>query len=278
MLYLYDNSTDTFSPLYRTAYENLDEHIDPQVIEDTSLSELVFFASLTDIFTIAKRRSAIRGRFTKDADGSPLIERIVLTDDERDWYDDILPRGAVEVFKKLSAFSKDIPHAYKYGITFGAKSASGSIESVVDKIVTDSSLSLIPSALIGHKFVITSDGELKDQQRTIVDNAANAIALDEAWEQDITGLTFNVYTPSDDYVMYKVKRDQNWDANMLQACDNAILEALISFALKEWYLINRYGDDYAIEEDKYQKQLTEIKSSLNKGKTPYRRPADFFVV
>ncbi len=278
MLYLYDNTTDTFSPLYRTAFENLDEMIDPPAVIDSTVYDLVFFASLTDIFTIAKRRSAIRGRFAKDNDGSPLIERIALTDDERDWYDDILPRGAAEVFKKLSAFAKNIPHAYKYGITFGAKSAAGSVESVVEKIITDSSLALIPSALIGHKFVITSDGELKDQQRTIVDNADNAILLDEAWEQDITGLSFNVYTPSDDYVTYRVNLDSNWDSNMLQACDNAILEALVAYTLKEWYLINRYGDDYAIEEDRYQKQLMKVKSSLSQGKKPYRRPADFFAV
>lgn len=278
MLYLYDNTTDTFSPLYRTAFENLDEMINPQAVIDTTVYDLVFFASLTDIFTMAKRRSAIRARFAKDEAGNPLVEKIAITDDERDWYDDILPQGAGEVFKKLSAFAKDVTNAYKYGVTFGAKSAAGSVESVVEKIITDSSLALIPSALIGHKFVITSDGELKDQQRTIVDNADNAILLDEAWEQDITGLSFNVYTPSDDYVTYRVNLDSNWDSNMLQACDNAILEALVSFTLKEWYLTNRYGDDYAIEEDKYQKQLMKVKSSLSQGKKPYRRPADFFAV
>jgi hypothetical protein len=78
--------------------------------------------------------------------------------------------------------------------------------------------------------------------------------------------------------MYGVKMDNNWDPNMLQLCDKAILEALVSFTLKEWYLANRYGDEYTIEEAKYQKQLLEVKSSLNRGKIPYRRPADFFAV
>jgi hypothetical protein len=100
MLYLYDNTTDTFSPLYRTAFENLDEMINPQAVIDTTVYDLVFFASLTDIFTMAKRRSAIRARFAKDEAGNPLVEKIAITDDERDWYDDILPQGAGEVFKK----------------------------------------------------------------------------------------------------------------------------------------------------------------------------------
>lgn len=277
MLYLYDNTTDTFSPLYRTAFENLDEMINPPAVIDTTVYDLVFFASLTDIFTMAKRRSAIRARFAKDEAGNPLVEKIAITDDERDWYDDILPQGAGEVFKKISAFAKNVTNAYKYGVTFGAKTASGTVESVVGVTITDSSLSLTPSALKGHKLVITSD-DLKDQQKTIADNTANTITLEEAWEQDITGLSYNVYAPSDDYVMYGVKMDNNWDPNMLQLCDKAILEALVSFTLKEWYLANRYGDEYTIEEAKYQKQLLEVKSSLNRGKIPYRRPADFFAV
>jgi len=48
---------------------------------------------------------------------------------------------------------------------------------------------------------------------------------------------------------------------MLQSCDNAIIESLVAYTLKEWYLINRYGDDYAIEEDRFQKQLMKVKSS-----------------
>ncbi len=276
MIQLYNNDTDTFSPLYRTAFENLDEMIDPQT-EDSTVYDLVFFASLTDIFNIAKRRSAIRGRFAKDEQGNSLIEKLAITDDERDWYDDVLPQGAVEVYKKLSAFAKNVTDAYKYGVSFGVKNASGTIESVADTVITDSSLSLVPSALKGHKLVITSD-ELKDQQKTIADNTANTIVLEEAWEQDITGLNYNVYNPGDDYVMYSVKLDSNWDRNMLQSCDSAIIEALVAYTLKEWYLINRYGDDYAIEEDKYQKQLMKVKSSLSQGKKPYRRPADFFAV
>jgi len=278
MLYLYDNNTDTFSPLFRTAFENLDELIDPQAVVDPAVYDLVFFASLTDIFTIAKRRSAIRARFAKDEEGKPLIDKIAITDDERDWYDDVLPQGALEVWKKLSAFAKDVTNAYKYGVTFGAKTASGTVESISGTSIIDSSLTLTPSALKGHKFVITSDGDLKDQQKTITDNTANTIILEEAWEQDITGLTYNVYNPAEDYVMYRAKLDSNWDRNMLQSCDNAIIESLIAYTLKEWYLTNRYGDDYAIEEDRYQKQLIKVKSSLSQGIKPYRRPADFFAV
>ena len=281
MLYIYNNNDDTFKPLFRTAFENLDEFIDPQTIVDTTMYDLVFFASLTDIFNIAKRRSAIRARFAKDQEGKPLIEKIAITDDERDWYDDVLPMGATEVFKKLSAFAKNVTNAYKYGVTFGPKTASGTVESIdstVGTTITDSSLALTPSTLQGHKLVITSDGDLKNQEQAIVDNTATTIVLEEAWEQDITGLSYNVYNPSEDYLMYSIKLDNNWDANMLQNCDNAIMEALVAYTLKEWYLINRYGDDYAIEEDRYLKQLMKVKSSLGQGVKPYRRPADFFAV
>ena len=276
MLYLYNNDTDTFSPLYRTAFENLDEMINPQEEVDSSVFNLVFFASITDIFTIAKRRSSFRGRFAKDGNGNSLIDNLAITDDERDWYDDILPVAAAEVCKKLSAYAKNVSNAYKYNVTFGEKSASGIIESVTDTVITDNTLSLTPSALTGHKLVITS-GDIINQKKTIIDNTETTITLQEAWEQDITGLSYNVYTPSDDYVMYSVQLDDNWDSNMLQLCDNAILESLVTYVLKEWYLTHRYIDDYTIEEGKYQKQLSLVKTSLGQGKKPYRRPTDFFI-
>ena len=275
MILLYNNTTDTFKDLYRHPYENIDEYVSPVDVEALEY-DVLFFTNLTDAFIIAKRRSAIRGRFAKNKDGTPLIESIALTDDERDWYDDILPAGASEVFKKLSAFAKKITYAYKYGVTFGGKVAVGTVESVVGTVVTDSALVLTPSALKNHKFVITSDNLLKDQEQTILDNTVNTITLTLPWEQDITGMSFSVYNPAEDYILYTVKMDSNWDTNMLHNCESAIMEALVSYTLKEWYMANRYVDEYAIEQDKYQKNLLLVKSSLGQGMISYRRPTDFF--
>jgi len=274
MILLYNNSDDTFKDLYRHPYENLDEYISPAEGIAT-VYDILFFTSITDIFIISKQRSAVRGRFAKDPQGNSLIESFAITDDEKDWFDNILPGGASEIFKKLSAFAKNVSNAYKYGVTFGGIVASGTVESVQEAIVTDSNLSLVPSALKGNKFVITS-GAQTGEERLILDNTETTITLEFPWEQDITGLTYNVYNADENYILFTVKMDSNWDLNMLQNCESAIMEALISYALKEWYLSNRYLEDYTIEEDKYQKHLVKVKSSLNQGVKPYRRRARFF--
>lgn len=274
-LYLYNNETDMFSELFRRAYENIDEIINPQTL-DEDVYDVIFFVSLTDIITITKRRSAIRSRFAKDKNGVPLVESLAITEDEEDFLSDILPEGSAEIWKKIAPFGRDTEDAYKYGVTMGTKPATGTIDIAVGAILTDSSLALTPNALIGYVLVITSAGDMEGQQKAIVANTATTITLESAWEQDVTGLNFNVYDPATDYVLYTVKLDSNWDINMLQNCDKDIQEALVSFCLKEWYLINRWMDDYAIEDGHYQKSLAKIKSDLSHGKTPYRRPTDFF--
>ena len=275
MLYLYDNSADTFTELFRRAYQDIDEIIEPKTL-DEDVYDILFFASLTDIFTIAKRRSAIRSRFAKDNEGKPLVDSFALTDDEKDWFSDIMPEGSAEIWKKLSAFGRDTEDAYRYGVTMGTKPATGTIDIVAGAVLTDSSLTLTPSALIGYVLVITSAGDMEGQQKSIIANTANTITLESAWKQDVTGMDFNVYDSATDYVLYTVKLDSNWDINMLQSCDKNIQEALVSFCLKEWYLINRWMDDFTIEDGHYQKSLAKIKSDLSHGKKPYRRATDFF--
>ena len=277
---LYNPIDDTFKDYYRTPYENLDEMIDPPVeAAEGEDYEILFFASLTDIFTIAKRRSAIRGRFAKDQEGKPLIEGFALTDDDRDWYDDAMPTGAREVFKKLQAYAKDVTQAFKYGVTFGGKLITGTVDVVNGTLITDNSLALVASALQGKKLVIsTATSELFEQFRTILDNTINTITLATPWEQDITGLDFAVYDPAEDYVLFSVKIPGEWDSNQLHSIESSINEALVSHALKEWYLINRYMDDYTIEDGKVQEHLREIKIAIDRRKQPIKRPSDFFNV
>jgi hypothetical protein len=274
---LYNNDLDTFRDLYRTPYENVDEYVDPA--DDLSPYDVLYFVNLTDVFTIAKRRSSLRARFARDAEGRPLVENLAMTDDERDWFDDIMPIGSAAIFKKLSAFAKGIQHAHKYGVTFGGKVAVGTIESIAGNIISDSSLSLTPSALKGYKLVLTSGTEdLINQEQLILDNTANTITVQVPWEQDVTGLSFNIYNPSEDYVLYTVRLDTNWDLNMIHNVESSVMEAMISYALKEWYLINRYMDDYAIEDAKFKSYLSQIKSSLDQGVNTTERPMDMFGV
>lgn len=275
MLYLYNNSTDIYKDLYRKAYESLDEYLGPAE-EVTDAYEVMFIMSLNDIFDKAKRRTAMRGRFAKDPQGGPLLEGLAMTDDERDFFDQVMPNASSEVFRKLSAFAKTVANAHKFNVTFGLKAPIGTVTSVSGTLVTDSSLGLTPSSLIGYRFVITTTGEFKDMERDITENSAGTITLELPFEGDITGLEYSVYNPAEMFAIYSIKMDLGWDINQLMSAESAIMEALILYAVKEWYKINRYLDDFAVEDATYEKELLKIRSALIKSSTPYRRTVDQF--
>ena len=275
MVYLYNTETDTYKDLYRQSFNNLPEYLGEEV-KDILHYNILFVVNIGDIFTQAKKRTALRGRFAKGKDGEALLDTIEMTDDDRSFIDDILPSGAAEVYKKMSAWSKNIINGLKYNVSFGVITASGTVISVDGAVITDTFLNLIASALKGQKLVITSGDDLKDQEREISDNTVTTITLASPFLEDITGLSYKTYNVSDKHILFSVSMDLNWDPNMLQVVDTAIKEALIQYLLKEWYLTNRYLPDAEIEDRKYQVELTKIRSGLMQSKVPYRRPSDMF--
>lgn len=279
MLYLFNTTTEVYKDLYRQAFENWNEYMDGKT-EDATVYEIMFIMGMTDIFGEAKRRSAIRGRYAKDGNGNSLLESFAMTDDERDFFDSIMQNGSSEVFRKMLAFAKDVDNAHRYNVSFGVKSAEGTITTLSGDrlIITDTSLSLTPNALAGQRLVITTEGDNKDLERDISENTANTITITMPFLEDLTGLDYAVYNPNEKFMIYSIKLDFNWEFNMLMNAESAVREALILYALKEWYKTNRYMEDYGIEEAEYQKQLQLIRSSLIQQRTISRRPTDQFAL
>lgn len=276
MIYLYNTVADTYRDLYRTPYESLEEFLS-DFEEDSEIYKVVYLVSLSDVFEKAKQRSAFRGRFAKDAQGAGMLDSFMLTNDELSYINNIVQVCAAEVFKKVSAWCKNNVNAFQQNISFGNKIVNGSITSATGTTITDSSASFIVNGLTGYKIIILdSDSNIHEEERDIISNSETSIVIDRAFSEDPTGLEYGIYNPDEKYIAYFLNMDSNWDKNMLQNAEAAINEAYVTFILKEWYLVNRYMDDYTIEETKYQNELKKIRSSLMQGKTPYRRPVSNF--
>jgi hypothetical protein len=274
MIYIYNEHTDTYTDLYRQAFENLEEYLGPEV-EDITIYQIMFFMSLDDIFTQAKKRSAFRGRFAKDAQGKSLLESLAITDDEKTFLEDLLPVGATEVFKKLSAWMKNHDEPYQFGVSFGAKAPSGTVTIDSGTVISDSTSPFSPGALTGYKLVILS-GTINGEEREIQSNTASDLTIDRPFTSSSLGLLYGVYNPNEKFITYALEMELNWHFAMIQAAEAAIKEALVAFELKEWYLANRYMDDFAREEARYQKELGKVRSALFQGKESWKRPTDFF--
>ena len=277
MVYQYNTETDVYRDIYRQAFENLDEFLGNEA-EDTTVHDILFVISLNDIFEQVKKRTALRGRFATDGQGGSLLEKLAMTDDERDLFDQTMPNGSSEVYAKISAWAVDVSNAYKHGVSFGTLQAQGTVTSVTGSLISDTSQALVVSSLIGSRLIITEpDHPLENQERQVEDNTATTISLELSFGEDITGLAYKVINATEEFIVYSLRMPLDWDINMLQPADNAIKEALIKFMLKEWYLINRQMDDFAIEETEYQKELAgKIRPAMFKKTTPIRRPAGLF--
>ena len=193
LIYIY-NATDN-------VFNSLDEYLDGLSANATDSYFVVFLVNISDLFVAVKKKTALRARFAKGQNGESLLDQLVMTDDELDFFTDTIKQGAPGVFRKLSAWAKLIDQAYKHDVTFG-------------------------------------------------DDAVSK------------------------YIIYSISMDLNWDINMLQGVDNSIWNALVSYAVKTWYYLNRYAEDYEAEEGQYQVEISNIRSQLMQTKAPIRRPVD----
>jgi len=111
MTYIY-NATDEM-------FLSLEDYFAEIVTSESDSYFVVFLVDIEDLFVAVKKKTALRGRFAKGPNGEPLLDKIAITDDERDLFDDTLLRGAPEVFTKLAAWAKLVDQAYKHDVTFG---------------------------------------------------------------------------------------------------------------------------------------------------------------
>lgn len=274
MIYLYNETTDTYTDLYRSAFENLEEFLGDEA-EDTTVYKILFFVSLDDIFEQAKKRSAFRGRFARDAQGKSLLEQMAITDDERSLIEDLLPNGATDLQKKLSAWMKAVNESYKYGVSFGAKNPSGTVTGVSGTTITDSTAPFTAGDLTGYKLVILS-GDIIHEEREILSNTTTEIVVDREFTSSPLGLLYGVYNPDEKFITYALQMELNWNFAILQAVEAAVKEALVSYELAQWYLANRYMDDYAIEDGKFKAEMMKARSALFQGRDQWRRPLNHF--
>lgn len=79
--------------------------------------EIVLLIDRDSVFEGAQEITALRARFAKKDDGTPLLDVFAMMADDASICDRWLNDGGVEVFSKLSAWSKGINDAYKANVT-----------------------------------------------------------------------------------------------------------------------------------------------------------------
>jgi len=242
----------------------------------TDVLRVMVLTDLDQVFAAAKKRTALRGRFAVDGQNQSILEKLALTEDERDWFDEIIKNGTTEVSRKLSSWTKDITNATRHNVKFGNPLHSGIATTVAGAVLTDSTKAFTVDGLKDMKVVITTPGIGLNQERVILSNTATAITLASAFTADVEGMEYVVCPVTGNLVIYYLTLDPSWDLNLFLGVGAAIQEALVIYSVKEWYKINRNTNDYPIEEAEWNNQLSKIRGTLLQYKIPARRVTDFF--
>lgn len=268
MNYIYNATKKTYQDL-------LDSNV--AATAEGDVLRVLLLSDLDSVFNAVKRRSAIRGRFATDQKGNPLLEQIAMTDDERDWFDEIIKGGSNEITRKLASWTKGIDAACRHNVKFGNPVFSGSVVSVTNAVITDSSKAYTVDALKDKKLVITSAGPQMNQERKILSNTATTITLETAFSTPVTGMDYAICDVTSYFILNYLNMDYSWDLNLFHGIGASIEEALILYTLKEWWKITPATQaDYQVEEVNYNNQLSKIRSQLLQYKIPVRRVSDFF--
>lgn len=268
MNYVYNSTTKVYTPV---------ADFDATGVVKGDPIMVLLLVDLDIIFQLAKKRTAIRGRFATDQQGKALLEKIALTDDERDWFDEIIKNGGTEIFRKLSSWTKGIPSAYRHKAKFGNPLYSGKVVSGgTTAVLTDTTKAFTVNALTGKKLVITSPGSQMNHESVILSNTATAITITAAFSTDVSNMDYSVCDTTSDFALYYLNLDLSWDLNLFLGIGSSIEEALALYTVKEWYKINRNTNDFPVEEAAYDEQVSKIRSQLLQYKIPARRVTDFF--
>jgi len=79
--------------------------------------EVIMLINRDTVFEGAQETTALRARFAKNNDGAPLLDVFAIMADDAAICDRWLNDGGIDVFAKLSAWSKNILDAYKSNVT-----------------------------------------------------------------------------------------------------------------------------------------------------------------
>ena len=230
--------------------------------ETADIYYLLFAYPIEALFEKIKRRAALRAKLAKDQQGNSQLDAFILTEDERDIYLDFLQVGSGEIFKQVSGFSKNIASAFRFNVPFGTPVVDSAVVSVsVDGLtITDSSLAMTVNEHVGMKMVITSSGLLENQERTIVSNTATEFVVSSAFGGDVTALEYIVSIQTEKFILiYSAMNVLGFDTNMMQNMDALFEKCFIGTVLREWYLINRFMDDYRIEAELLKDAISDLR-------------------
>ncbi len=206
-------------------------------------TQKLYYWDITKFFDMSSIESMYRSELTTDDKGISILDRVSLTNNDKQFFDKLLKRGASEAQKVLQPMSRDLDEGYVFNDL-----PSYTVEQLNDlETPTDYTDVLIKMQDAG-TLTLGTLVVVVDQQ----------VYFDGTVWLDGSALTTK-------YIFYNLMLPVEYDLNNIEPLDDMIFEFITIYVVKEWF--RRYKFDLSLVTEEYERIRGELKSLVNYRKS-----------
>lgn len=222
------------------------------VFEDRDPIQKLLYFDITTFFDLSSIETMYRTDTTYDNTGKSVLDRYSLTNNDQNFFDKLLRRGASEAYRVLQPFCQSLVSAYGFNALPGA-----TVEEINDSEVANLVTGLLyemedaGTITLGTLVVIAGDKVKYDGSVWVKDNA-NTIK----------------------YIFYYMNLPYNFDMNNQEPLNQKVEEFISIYVVKEWFKRQKYDLELILSE--YQMVERELLRIINFRAFTHRRPSQIF--
>jgi hypothetical protein len=210
------------------------------------------YFDIETFFDLSSLETMYRTDTTDDATGKSVLNRFALTNNDQNFFDKLLKRGASEAYRVLQPFCQTLTDAYGFNTIPGA-----TIEEL-DAIDTD-------DLVIDLLYEMEDTGTITLGTLAVV--VGDKVKYDGTeWVKDNDNTT--------KYIFYYMNIPYNFDMNNLNPLNEKVEEFISIYVVKEWFRRQKY--DYQFITEEYQIVERELLRIINFRAFTHRRPTQIF--
>ena len=222
------------------------------IFEDQDPIHRLLYFNIEDFFDLSSLETMYRTDTADDNSGKSVLNRYALTNNDQNFFDKLLKRGASEAYRVLQPFAQRLTDAYGFNTIPGA-----TIEEIndvdTDDLVTDLLYEMEDAGTItlGSLVVVIGDKVKYDGSVWVKDN-----------DNEIK------------YIFYYLNIPYNFDMNNLEPLNEKVEEFISIYVVKEWFKRQKY--DYEVIMSEYMMVERELLRIINFRGFTHRRPSQIF--
>ena len=205
---------------------------------------ILIYYNITDFFDLSSIETMYRGELEEDRMGLTALNRLALTNNDQQFFDKLLKRGASRTQEKIQTLSKGIVSAYGFNkIPEATVEVLNSITEFEEDLlykVTDSG-----TLTLGSVAVVADDQVYYNGSMWVKDNALDT-----------------------KYIYYYLDMPANYDPNNYEPLSDKIEEYISIYVVGEWFKRKKYSLDLITEEldilEGELKSLVNYRTSINR--------------